>query len=230
MEAERVEVTPASRNFFSRQQKAGYAVIICCGSLAVVLGFLYIGRHLNAPFQISYTGDRVLTSDQQEAEQIRMQKAADTDGDTINDYDELYVYKSSPYLTDSDSDGISDDLEINSGGDPACATGDACQNTLDDVNNDTGFISEYADQSAAQAAAAAAEIDKMKAALSDVTAAEIRAMLVESGATQAEVDVMTDDDVTALYQQIIAQLETSGQLGQMLSGTSSSAPSSQTTP
>ncbi len=230
MEAERVELAQPSRKIFNGQQKAGYTVVICCGALAVVLGFLYLGRHLNAPFQITYTGDRVLTSDQQEAEQMKTQKAADTDGDTINDYDELYVYKSSPYLTDSDSDGVSDDLEINSGSDPSCATGESCQNTLDDVNNDTGFISDFADQAAAQTAASAAEIDKMKLTLSQVTPAEIRAMLVESGAVQAEVDAMTDGDVTALYQQIIGQLETSGQLGQMLTGASSSTPISAVTP
>src|SRR3989344_3458461 len=44
----------------------------------------------------------------------------DTDGDGLNDYDELYIYKTSPYLEDSDSDGVSDSAEIQKGTNPNC--------------------------------------------------------------------------------------------------------------
>jgi hypothetical protein len=56
-------------------------------------------------------------------------KAKDTDGDTLNDWDELNIYFTSPYLSDSDSDGSSDDQEIKNSTDPNCPTGQQCSNT-----------------------------------------------------------------------------------------------------
>ncbi|MBI1908347.1 hypothetical protein HYS28_02935 [Candidatus Uhrbacteria bacterium] len=221
MQPERVEVTPPQRPVFSREQKVGYAVVVGCGVLSVVLGFLYMGRHLNAPFQITYTGNQMLTSDERLAQQIAEQKRSDTDGDTINDYDELYVYKSSPYLTDTDSDGLSDDIEINDGGDPTCATGDSCEDASDDIGQQETFADEYAAAAAEENARAVAAIEAMKESLRNVSPAEVRVMLVDSGATQAEVDAMTDEQVMATYEEILNQLEASGQLDQLLGAASS---------
>ncbi len=43
---------------------------------------------------------------------------ADTDGDGISDYDEVYVHETDPWLSDSDGDGISDYDEIANGSSP----------------------------------------------------------------------------------------------------------------
>lgn len=50
----------------------------------------------------------------------------DTDGDSLTDYDELNVYKTSPYLEDSDSDGLRDNVEIAGEKDPNCPEGVDC--------------------------------------------------------------------------------------------------------
>lgn len=218
MEPGRVEVTPPQRPVFSREQKVGYTVVVGCGVIAVVLGFMYVGRHLNAPFQITYSGSQILTADEQEARQITAQKRSDTDGDTINDYDELYIYASSPYLTDTDSDGLSDDIEITSGGDPSCAIGDACDDPMDDIDVGTGVSDEYEAQAQAEVEDVEAALAEIKQSLMNLSPQEIRTMLVESGATQAEVDALSDEDVAALYQQILSQLESSGQLDTLLQG------------
>lgn len=42
----------------------------------------------------------------------------DTDGDGLNDYDELFVYGTNPLAADSDGDGMSDKVEIELGCDP----------------------------------------------------------------------------------------------------------------
>lgn len=220
MEPERIEVSPPQRPVFSREQKVGYAVVVGCGALAVVLGLLYVGRHLNAPFAISYTGSHILNADEQEARQIAEQKRSDTDGDTISDYDELYVYESSPYLTDTDSDGLSDDVEITSDSDPTCAVGDSCTDEADDLNLDISINPEYEAQAQADAAQVAAAMEAMKETLANIPPSEIRAMLIQSGADPSEVDAMTDEEVSALYQEILTQLETSGQLDALLQGSS----------
>lgn len=222
MEPERIEVSPPHRPVFSREQKVGYAVVIGCGVLAVALGFVYMGTHLNAPFKITYEGSRILTNEQRDDEKIALQKQSDTDGDTVSDYDEIYVYRSSPYLNDTDSDGLLDNAEINGGSDPACATGDTCENDADDINLGAPVLGDYADQAAKDAADAEAIIAQVKASLTTATPAEIRLMLIESGAAETEVAAMTDEEVSALYTQIISQLEASGALDAMLSGEASS--------
>ncbi|MFA6107032.1 MAG: hypothetical protein WC745_05190 [Patescibacteria group bacterium] len=68
---------------------------------------------------------------------IEALKGKDTDKDGLNDYDELYVHKTSAYLEDSDSDGISDKKEIDANKDPNCPEGKECyQSPL--VNSETG--------------------------------------------------------------------------------------------
>lgn len=47
----------------------------------------------------------------------------DTDADTLSDFDELYIYNTSPYLADTDSDGTDDRAEIAAGTSPTCAAG-----------------------------------------------------------------------------------------------------------
>ena len=45
----------------------------------------------------------------------------DTDGDTLNDYDEVHTYKTSPLNADTDEDGATDDWEIKNSFDPLTA-------------------------------------------------------------------------------------------------------------
>lgn len=201
---------------FTREQKAGYAVVIICGVLGVVFGLFYMVHHLHKPFIITYNGDRVLNGDEEQAKEIARQKREDTDGDGVNDYDELNVYASSPYLVDTDSDGYTDDFEITSGMDPACASGQPCEDTTNEIGEDPTFVDEETAAAAAEAADAAEEFTRMSEMLKGLTTEEIRALLIDSGAAEAEVTAMTDEEVQALYAEVIAQLETSGGLDALI--------------
>lgn len=113
---------------FSFEQKVGILLLFVLGVGGLVLGVKYMGRHLERPFYNVkyYDGPEYVSADEQEARDIAEQRISDTDADGISDYDELYVYKSSPYLADSDSDGFSDYEEIFSGNDPNCPEGKEC--------------------------------------------------------------------------------------------------------
>lgn len=220
MDEERVEVVMPPRPAFTREQKFGYAVVVVCGVLAVVLGGFYVSKHIKAPFIISYSGTRFVTGEEAKAAEVARQKATDTDGDTVSDYDELKIYGSSPYLTDTDSDGLADDVEIASNGDPTCATGAACEddvNEIDDTSSiEDGRIADIRDESAANAAVASSQLAQLKAMLGSLSAADVRTMLVNAGADQARIDAMTDDEVLVLYTDVITQLESSGELDTLL--------------
>ncbi|MEK7183884.1 MAG: hypothetical protein AAB776_04610 [Patescibacteria group bacterium] len=215
MDDDRRVLRPGAGTELSREQKAGFVFVIVCGLCALVLGGQYLWTHMAAPFAVSYTGPRFVTGSEEEAAAIAEQRRADTDLDTINDYDELYIYKTSPYLEDSDSDGLADGAEISSGQDPNCATGAACASPA----NEDVLVSGGAEALDAEAAELAARQQALTQALTDLytlPVSEVRALLVESGADAAQVTAMTDEEVATMYQGILAQLEQQGEIQKLI--------------
>ena len=69
---------------------------------------------------------------------------ADTDDDGLNDYDEVYVYKTNPTVADTDGDGINDGDEISLGSDPLKADTDG-NGISDNEENYTQTVSQDCD-------------------------------------------------------------------------------------
>jgi hypothetical protein len=195
----------------SREQKAGLMFVIVCGFGALILGGQYLWTHMASPFVITYTGPRLLTGAEQDSAEIAAQKKADTDADGVNDYDEVSIYKTSPYLNDSDSDGLFDGAEISAGQDPLCATGETCASgEADNVVLPGG--SDELDAEGAELQARAQALENAMKEIATLPAAEIRTLLIDSGGDAAAVNAMTDDEVITLYQQILVQLDQDGSL------------------
>ena len=223
MDAERQILHLGSSTKLTREQKAGFGFVIVCGFIAVVLGGQYLWTHMAAPFVITYNGPRFQTGSEQEAAKIAAQRKLDTDTDTVNDYDELYIYKTSPYLADSDSDGLSDGSEISSNQDPNCAAGAACAS----VDNEDIVMSNGSAELDAQAAELAARQKVLEDTLAELNAKpvdEIRALLLESGAEPDKLNAMTDEEVIELYQSVLTQIEQSGALDEVAQTTSPASP------
>jgi hypothetical protein len=85
----------------------------CCGGehyLAVTVSFWNdAGSRTNPGSVAAYVIERGLNSDPTKA---------DTDGDGLNDYDEVKVHHTFPYLADSDEDHFSDFAEVAAGANP----------------------------------------------------------------------------------------------------------------
>lgn len=217
MEPERVELTPQQEGHaFTREQKVGYALVIACGVLAVVFGMFYLVSHLHRPFIITYAGSHVLTTDEKNAEEALRQQRSDTDEDTVSDYDELYVYKTSPYIADTDSDGLTDDVEIMSNQDPTCAIGAACEDETNEVRREETAFDDDAAAAAAAAQEAASQYEAIQAMLENLSVGEIRSILIESGADTAQIEAMSDDEIAALYQEVLGQLQEQGGMEEIL--------------
>ncbi len=114
----------------SKEQKAAFVFVTIIGIAGVVLGTLSFYAYAKRPFEIQLAEyakkGRVYTLDQQEAQEVEAQKTRDTDADGLTDYDELYVFKTSAYLSDTDSDGRDDKTEVFEGTDPNCSDTKGC--------------------------------------------------------------------------------------------------------
>lgn len=113
----------------------------------------------------------------------------DTDSDGLSDYEETYVYASSPYLADTDSDGFNDKEELDKGYDPNCA-GESCV-----VVAETG--------SGAAAKPAADNSIGNQILSGQATPAMIRSLLLERGVKQTDLDRVNDSDLMKLYREML---------------------------
>ncbi|HWQ99252.1 MAG TPA: hypothetical protein VN397_00190 [Candidatus Methylomirabilis sp.] len=115
----------------TREQKLSVGVLGVCGLIAILFSFVRIRNAIIRPFTtpVSLLVELRKKFGPTEQEIVEQQKRTDTDGDGISDFEELNVYKSSPYLRDSDSDGDPDNLEVAKGTDPNCPKGKTCVGT-----------------------------------------------------------------------------------------------------
>ncbi len=109
-------------NYKSEQRIYAALFVVMLGAL--VLGWWQINNNIQLPFawlKNKPTNQSPIITDEQG---VLLTK--DTDNDGLSDYDELYLYHTSPYLADSDSDGYADKTEIESNHDPNCPANQTC--------------------------------------------------------------------------------------------------------
>lgn len=131
--------------------------------------------------------------------------AKDTDHDGLTDEQEN-MYGTSPYLADTDSDGLSDSEEILNGTDPNCPQG---QNCFRSDNIDTSSIyasstassSESVDSTDTLSAEESAALNTLISGQGD--AASIRQFLLDNGATEADLENISDAQLLSTYQQVV---------------------------
>lgn len=111
---------------FSPHQKLGLGVLVVIGITTLVFGVFQINRSIIEP--MARNGNlKFKSSEEMEREKEERLKQSDTDKDGLNDYDELYVFRTSPFLEDSDSDTIPDGVEVAQSTDPNCPAGRTCR-------------------------------------------------------------------------------------------------------
>lgn len=173
-------------------EKAGFVIFSVVGCLFLILGFLNIKSRLLAPFKLSATN----TTPKIEEQNIEALKLKDTDHDGLSDYDEIYLYNTSPYIADTDSDGIPDGEEVKQGTDPNCPKDKTC------------LVPETAPAPVAPAQATpnidSGTADTSGAGLdtntSAPTVAAIRDALKQQGVDQATLDKFDDATLLKMYE------------------------------
>jgi len=211
-------------NALPTETRFASGVLGVCGIAALVLSVWYMQANITSPFRVpvsTLVATRSSFQSTSEAREAEAQKQRDTDRDGLSDYAELNIYHTSPYLADTDSDGVPDAIEIAQGTDPNCPKGQNCGGIANaDLQPNTVSTSSYQNLLDATQIQRAVEpgqtLDTPTAAQqfiltapepTKVTAAQARALLTQSGLSAPDqIANLTDADVMRVYQATYAQV------------------------
>jgi hypothetical protein len=197
----------------SKEQKIGFCLLLVFAVMAVGLGFLQIRNTFYAPFALTSVVPSTLKNDVNTPDALRYR---DTDHDELNDFDELYVYGTSPYLYDTFSYGMSD-KQVIAKGLALCPKGQCTDAT---IASSAGVVSS--------SIPVAAEIPEgltpaaLASALQDP--AQIRAMLIQAGVKEADLQKVSDKDLLATVAEAMSASSTVDAFAALKAASSSTKP------
>ncbi len=206
------------------EQKVASALLVILGLGGVILGFMSFGANIRRPFELRLAAapKGFELESQRLAREEEESKTRDTDEDGLSDYDELRVFRTSPYLKDTDSDGFDDKAEAFSGNDPNCPSGKTCGTVLSSEGAaapapvlpaaptaPTSLDSLAAGASAAQSGFKT-EAD-VAAYLKSLGIAQVRSVLAQSGASADQLNGLTDAAARALFEKAVDAALAAGQ-------------------
>jgi hypothetical protein len=187
---------PTITDELPQRHRAGAWVVLLMGVVGLGIGIIQWQGSFESVF-----GKRVSdfkTPTELEEQRVEEMKTKDTDSDGLNDYEESRVYQTSPYLADSDSDGVDDKTELASGNDPNCPVGKEC-----------GAFAGALDAQATLSATASKELSDQEQAvmeqLLNPTPAQIRQLLLEAGIKAEEIEGIDDATLLELYRQSLEE-------------------------
>jgi len=183
---------------FRQRQNLALVIVSVVGFLVLVAGIYNVNGILFVPLPI--TGEEHTV----DLEQIAKEKAAiaaespevlkkqDTDEDGLSDFDEIYIYDTSAYLADSDSDGYDDLEEVEKLMDPNCPEGQTC------------FEGFQPGTEEGQSVASGSGGAQVVADVMEVSADDLRSIIVQSGqATEEQLAAIDDTTILDLYQDML---------------------------
>ena len=179
--------------------------------LVVILGFKNFNNTIHAPFA-KYLAQAPIPGEPTEAEINEALKNKDTDKDGLSDYDELNLYRTSPYLEDSDSDGLADGVEVQKGADPNCPEGKNCG--FSPLSNPTAEPEKKGPPAGLipPDAAAKENFEELMKLLSSPTQdpKELRQFLIKRGVKPDLLEKISDEELLKLFDESQASAQTAG--------------------
>jgi len=208
---------------FSLEVKVAVVLFVLIAVGGIFYGFRDIFFQLEKPFfsQIYYSGPKYLSLEEREAQEIENQKKNDTDEDGVNDYDEIYIFKTSPYLVDTDSDGVDDAQEIRLGKDPSCPEGENCRKafaSIDEEGEFPTFIDSLVERPVLEIDFSTLNsTEDLKAKIAQTSSADLREILLGTGIDPLIVEKLDDNQLRALFNTAADDAQQVGVIDQLLS-------------
>ncbi|MDD5528362.1 MAG: hypothetical protein PHO56_05365 [Patescibacteria group bacterium] len=186
-----------------KKQKLALAGLAVFGILLIGFWVYKLDSEIKGPLAYKPAADNSASATAQDAaaaEEAKL-KSQDTDGDGLSDWDELNIYHTSPYLADSDSDGIPDGVEVKNGTDPNCPQGKVCNAPLPVATSSN--LSVPAALPIVSTASSSADLNSLLLS-GQIDAASLRQLLINSGVSKADLDKISDADLLKAYQTQLA--------------------------
>jgi len=207
-----------------KSQKIAVVVLAFFAILVIGFWFRQFKQSISQPFAYETATPDNITLEQQDSEAVLRTK--DTDGDSISDWDELYFYNTSPYLEDSDSDGMSDKDEIAADKDPNCPAGRDCYATtpleteqveVDSTQDDTTLnilnqlnIEPETETPVNTSEPTSQDLAQLEALMSgEIDAVALRQILLDYGMQKEHLDQMSDEELLQSFKETLAEEQTS---------------------
>jgi hypothetical protein len=202
-----------SNKNLDKNQKLALIGLTFFGICLIVIWVFNLNNEIRGPLnpKVSAADNTASATTQTSDDKLKRQ---DTDGDGLSDYDEINVYHTSPYIADSDSDGIPHGIEIAKGTDPNCPQGKDCSattiaaapvstSTTISSPNTSNAINESALTAGTAVESSSSDADAASSALlsGQLTAAQLRQLLISSGqVNKTDLDKISDADLLKAYQ------------------------------
>lgn len=205
----------------THERVALWAVILG-GIFALIFAFPYLGKNIVEPSALK--PKTVVGPIEQYDQAQQALRERDTDQDGLVDYDELYVWNTSPYLADTDSDGFDDKTEALSGNDPNCPSGRDCARA---PTTASGAQPGSADASGVPVVlpddlmpkqdqvidlfSGQGDMNALLQTLTELPPDQVRKLLLDNGVPKEVLDNLDDETVMSLYRDALK--EAGGELG-----------------
>lgn len=183
---------------FVEQPEKLFLLILVFGILTILGSIWFLRVNISSVFTVNQIIDEQEENRAQQAvddfNELLAAQQKDTDRDGLTDYFEINIYKTSPYLPDSDSDGISDKDEIDQGTNPNCPEGKEC-GVIIPKETGTDLVEVIIPGSQVDFNY---DIELGK---------EMRELLIKNGVDPEILEAVTDSELALLYQQVVAEKE-----------------------
>ncbi|HNW55849.1 MAG TPA: hypothetical protein PKN62_02115 [bacterium] len=195
-----------------RQKNLALAGLSTISVAILAMWFLQFKQNITAPLyrQLGFNNNQEVETALQKnsktettTQQDEALKSVDTDKDGLNDYDELNTYNTSPFIEDSDSDGVLDKVEIDRGQDPNCPIGKDCSGSVLTNPAATASSSDTIISTISPTITTNNNISSTTSNQNTIPsdAASLRQTLIEAGMDKTTLDQFSDSELLEAYQE-----------------------------
>lgn len=199
------------------QQKISVIALGVFAVAAITLGLLHLHQGIFESMVWYTPSNEIEQTDLEKDDKLADLASKDTDNDGLNDYEELHVFNTSPYLADTDGDKLDDAAEIQSGTDPNCPVGQDCGAGATEIVGAEGGAELYQFGTSEPYTPPEAMVfmpQGLEQLLTGegVTPETVRNLLQQTGVDEQVLNGVDDASLMKLYGEVLKQLNANGAL------------------